>query len=252
VSADWSALDEIGGTPATRASAGYEDRAAALQELVRDAHVYLTEGLGTDFDPLVVVADATDWARGGDASPYGIPFATQERLELVIPADQRENFLIDVYAAHGPRESAERFADLIAVHELAHLHLVEMGLDLPSGWLDEFLATYLASCFLAVHRPDDAALWYDLSRAAAEGVSPEHRSLEVLDELYFGVGPENYIWYQNALTLMVERVQAALGLDFALRLKSAGLGPDSDSATMLAAAEKTYPGFEAWAASLRG
>ena len=183
MSADWTALVEIGGTPATLASAGYEDRAAALQELVRDAHVYLTQGLDTDFAPLVVVADRTDWARGGDETPpYGIPYASDDGLELVIPADPRENFLVDVYAAHGSRKSAERFADLIAVHELGHLHVREMGLDLPSGWLCEFMATYLACCFLVAHRPEDAALWYTLSRAHAEGVSPEHRSLEVLDE----------------------------------------------------------------------
>jgi hypothetical protein len=253
VSADWTALDDIGGTPATRASSGYEDRAVALQELVRDAHGYLTQGLGTDFSPRVVVADRTDWARGGDETPpYGIPYASDEALDLVIPADPRENFLIDVYAAFGSRAFAERFADLIAVHELGHLHVREMGLNLPSGWLAEFMATYLACCFFVAHRPEDAALWYALSRAHAEGTSPEHRSLAILDELYFGVGPENYIWYQNTLTLMVERVQAALGLDFVLQLRSSGLGPESDSPTMLAAAEKAYPGFEEWAAALRG
>ena len=83
-------------------------------------------------------------------------------------------------------------------------------------------------------------------------MNPEHRSLEVLDELYFGVGPDNYIWYQNALTLMVERVQVDLGLDFALRLRAAGLTPHSDGPTMLSAAEEVHPGFESWAASLRG
>lgn len=252
MSADWTALDEIGGTPAMLASAGYRDRAVALQGLVHDAHTYLTQGLGTDFAPLVVVADPTDWARNGDeAPPYGIPYASDDGLELVIPADPRENVLIDAYADFGPRESAERFADLIAVHELGHLHVREMGLDLPMGWLNEFMATYLSCCFLVAHRPEDAALWYALSRAHAEGVRPEHRSLEVLDELYFGVGADNYYWYQNTLTLMVERVHAALGLDFALRMRSAGLGPDTDSQTMLAAAEVVHPGFEAWAASLR-
>ena len=253
MSADWTPLDEIGGRPATRASAGYEVRAAVLQELVRDAHAYLTQGLGTGFAPLVVVADPTDWERGGDdAPPYGIPYASDDGFELVIPAEPRENFLVDAYAAHGTRESAERFADLIAVHELGHLHVREMGLDLPPGWLVEFMATYLASCFLVAHRPEDASLWYALARAHAEGTNPEHRSLEVLDELYFGVGPDNYIWYQNALTLMVERVQVDLGLDFALRLRSAGLGSHSDGRTMLAAAENVYPGFESWANSLRG
>ena len=205
MSADWTALDEIGGRPATRASAGYEDRAAMLQELVRDAHAYLTQGLGTGFAPLVVVADPTDWDRGGDdAPPYGMPYASDDGFEVVIPAEPRENFLVDAYAAHGTRESAERFADLIAVHELGHLHVREMGLDLPPGWLVEFMATYLASCFLVARRPEDASLWYALARAHAEGTNPEHRSLEVLDELYFGVGPDNYIWYQDALTLMVD------------------------------------------------
>jgi hypothetical protein len=37
-----------------------------------------------------------------------------------------------------------------------------------------------------------------------------------------------------------------------LRLRLAGLAPQSDGPTMLAAAERTYPGFEAWSASLRG
>jgi hypothetical protein len=127
-----------------------------------------------------------------------------------------------------------------------------MGLDLPPGWLVEFLATYLGCCFLVASRPEDASLWYALARAHAEGVNPEHRSLEMLDELYFGVGPDNYIWYQNTLTLMVERVQVDLGLDFALRLRAAGLTAHSDGPTMLAAAEKVHPGFESWAASLRG
>ena len=201
---------------------------------------------------MVVVADPADWARAGDeAPPYGIPYASDDGPELVIPADPRENFLVDVYAAHVPRESAERFTDLIAVHELGHLHLRQMGLDLPLGWLGEFLATYLACCFLVAHRPADAALWYSLSRAHAEAVTPTHRSLEELDELYLGVGPDDYLWYQSTFTLMVERVQPVLGLDLALRLRSAGLGADSDGPTMLAAAEQTFPGFEAWAQSLR-
>lgn len=249
--ADWTSVAEIGGTPSTRASEGFAERATELQARVHEAHAYLTAGLGTDFDPLVIVADPTDWALGEDeAPPYGIPYATDE-LELVIPADPTQNFLVDTYAAFGSRESAERFADLIAVHELGHLHVGELRLELPQGWLSEFLATYLACCFLTAHRPEDAALWYTLSRAHAEGFVPEHRSLETLDELYFGVGPDTYIWYQNTLTLMVERVVPDLGLDFALRLRSSGLGSDSDTRTTLAAAESIHPGFEAWAASLR-
>lgn len=248
----WTALELIGGAPTTRASTGYPDRAAGVQELVRAAHGYLRSGLGTDFEPLLIVADQADWALAGDeAPPYGIPYASDTELDLVLPADLSDNFLVDTYAAFGPRQAAERLADLIAVHELGHLHVRELGLDLPQGWLGEFLATYLSYCFLSAHRPDDAATWLSLSREALAAVTPVHRSLEVLDELYFGVGPDNYIWYQNQLTVMVDRVHAELGIDFVLRLRSAGLGPDSDGPSMLAAAAGIYPGFESWAAGLR-
>ena len=250
--ARWDGLAEIGGVPSTLSSPGREMRATALQGLVRDAHHYLVMSLGNDFAPLVVVVDESDWAKGGeDAPPYGIPYASHSDLELVVPADPQRNPLIDTYARHAPRNSAERFADLIAIHELGHLHLRASGLDLPPGWLGEFMATDLACCFLVEHRPEDAALWYSLSRAHAEATTPRHRSLEMLDELYFGVGPDNYIWYQNELTRMVEQVQAACGLEFALRLVSAGLGPTSDGPSMLAAAERAHPGFRTWAASLR-
>ena len=249
--ADWTTLEEIGELPTTLASSGYEERAAWLQSLVRDAHRYLSESLGTDLAPRVIVASPADWGLGGDETPYGIPYATYEHHEVVIPADPSENFLVDTFAAFAPRESAERFADLIAVHELGHLHAHAMGLDLPGGWLTEFLASYLLYCFLAEHRPADRALWYELSRDQAARTVPVHRSLETLDELYFGVGADNYIWYQSTLSLMVDQVHAELGVEFVLRLRSAGLGPDSDGASMLAAAEQVHPGFDAWAASLR-
>ncbi|HEY3531403.1 MAG TPA: hypothetical protein VGK78_19830 [Nocardioides sp.] len=246
-------VSEIGGTPTTRASTGYEQRARDLQELVGDAHRYLADGLGTDFSPIVMVLDQTDWMMGGDdAPPYGIPYAADEGFDLVVPADPTRNFLVDIYAASGSRKSAERFADLIAVHELGHLHTRAMGLTLPQGWLSEFLATYLACCFLVAHRPEDASLWFTLARARTDGAGPEHRSLEALDELYFGVGAENYIWYQDALSVKVGHVQADMGLDFARQMRSAVLTPDSDTRTTLAAAENIHPGFEAWAAALGG
>jgi hypothetical protein len=252
VDVDWTAVGQIEGLPATRASAGFTDRAADIQELVRDAHHYLTRGLGTDLSPEVLVLDPTDWLIAGDeAPPYGIPYASDEGWELVVPADPTHNFLVDIYAESGSREAAERFADLIAVHELGHLHARAMGLSLPNGWLSEFVATYLACCFLAARRPADATLWFDLARRRTRGARPEHHALETLDELYFAVGPENYIWYQDTLSVMVEKVHPANGLDLVRQLGSAGLTEDSDTRATLAAAEAIHPGFEAWGASLR-
>ncbi|KQW49369.1 hypothetical protein ASC77_11895 [Nocardioides sp. Root1257] len=248
---DWTTLAEIAGEPRTRASVGYEDRAAELQELVGDSHAFLSGHLGTDFAPSVVVADARGWSLGGDEIPYGIPYASDNGFDLVIPADPAGNFLVDAYAEVGSRASAERFADLIAVHELGHLHAREMGLDVPQGWLVELVATYLSYCFLAEQRPADAEIWHRLAQARVDSVTPEHRSLETLDELYFGVGAENYIWYQDALTVMAVRVHAVLGIGFATALRATGIGPESSGPELLAAADRVFPGFEEWAAELR-
>lgn len=247
----WAGLVAIPGLPTTHASAGHEDRARELQDLARDAHAYLGEVLGNGFSPTLVVAAPDDWADNEDGAPYGIPYASETELVVVIPATAEDNPLVDTYARVASREDAARFADLIAVHELGHLHVRETGLDLPLGWLGELTATYLSYCFLAAHRPADAALWVRVSRDHAAAVTPAYRSLEDLDEIYFDVGPENYIWYQDTLTAMVEEVHAARGPAFVLRLRDAGLTPASDTATTLAAAEAIHPGFERWAETLR-
>ena len=102
----WHTLPVVSGFPTTRASVGYDERAAVLQELIRDSHLYLTEGLGTDFEPELVVVDRADWSLGGDATPpYGIPYASELGFELVIPADPRENLLVDAYAEFEERSA---------------------------------------------------------------------------------------------------------------------------------------------------
>ena len=249
---DWAALIEIPGTPTTRSSTGYGGHAAELQALVRDAHTYLSGALGTSFAPLVVVVTPDDWREGEEDVPYGIPYASDDELALVIPAEPDANPLVDTYAEFGTREEAARFADLIAVHELGHLHVREMGLELPQGWLGEFVATYLSYSFLSAHRPTDAELWLRLSREHADAATPAHRSLEDLDEVYFGVGPDNYIWYQNTLSVMVDAVHSQRGIHFALALRSASLTSESDTAATLAAAEAICPGFQKWADGLCG
>jgi hypothetical protein len=248
----WAWLAELPGTPSTRASAGYAERAAALQTLAGAAHSYLCDALGTSFDPLVVVATPADWDEGEDGAPYGIPYASDTELVVVIPAEADGNPLVDDYARVASRADAARFADLIAVHELGHLHVRELGLELPSGWLGEFVATYLSSCFLAAHQPADAELWHRLSADHAAASTPTERSLERLDDVYFGVGPTDYVWYQDTLSNRVAPVRDAVGVDFVLGLRSAGLTPQSTTAETLAAAEALCPGFEDWAASLRG
>ena len=127
-------------------------------------------------------------------------------------------------------EAAGRFADLIAVHELGHLHAHQLPIPTEQGWLSEFLATYLSYSFLSAHRPDDAGLWFRMSDAHAAWTSSDHTSLEDLDELYFGVGPEAYFWYQSTLSVMIERVHASAGIGFvrelaAARIPRAGTDP---------------------------
>ena len=98
--------------------------------------------------------------------------------------------------------------------------------------------------------PRTRPLWQEGAEASRAEPIPTHVSLEDFNRLYFGVGPDNYGWYQGRFQERVAQVQAKSGLGFIRALKSSGAASESDFAQQLQKLETLEPGFEAWAASL--
>jgi len=160
---------------------------------------------------------------------------------------------IDRYDAQRPfqpsvqlQRRAAEFATRAAGHVFAHAY----GIPMSQSWLAEFVASYLAYDTLRAISPEDAALWQEGAEASRAEPIPTHVSLEDFNRLYFGVGPDNYGWYQGRFQERVAQVQAKSGLGFIRALKSSGAASERDFAQQLQKLETLEPGFEAWAASL--
>lgn len=260
-------LATLGGDPPVLHGKDYATRAATLQRQLHAAQAHMDRALGLHRPFTLVLVGEADWLRGCLQQPYGIPYATFDG-NYVFMAGDADNFASRAYAAVGPmlapelRTRIERhgrtfevasrhFADLIGFHEVGHLHAGAYGVHKDHDWLGEFVASYLAYDALLATRPEDATLWQDMNVAFSSGPPPAHTSLEDFNRLYFGVGPENYGWYQGMFQRRVAEVHARRGIGFIKALKAAGIADETDDAALLRKLDAIEPGFGAWADSLR-
>jgi hypothetical protein len=253
-------------------SSGFSHRAAELQALIESGRHFFQDSLGLRAHVNLAVLSQADWSRLTDV-PYTIPFYSAGEAVIFLPATTAGP-IVDDYLSNQPRLPAARLArirdagfdfedgahamvDLIGYHELGHLYTRAYGIQPPSPWMHEFLATYFAYAYLRRTQPHLAELW-DGMVAAPPDARPPHTSLADFDRLYFGVGPENYFWYQGVFATRVTEVFDRHGLGFLSAVRESF--PASDNGTqpppayssdeVFAALERIDPGFMAWAERL--
>src|SRR5690606_18911481 len=106
-------------------------------------------------------------------------------------------------------DASRRYVDLVGLHELGHVFAGAYGIRVQSKWFNEWLATYFCYAFLRAHRPLDAHLWEGILQGYVDAVQPEHRTLDAFEQIYFGVGARNYVWYQARFQQSVAQVYDA-------------------------------------------
>jgi hypothetical protein len=245
-------------------------RATALRELIEEAMAYFDAELGVQAPLNLAVLSRSQWESLGLGQPYGIPgvagqppvifmpatddgLAAEDALSLkdrVAPATRQR-----LAAANGSYEAAaRRYVDAVGLHELGHVYQRRLGIRANCLWLDELLATYFAYAFMRERRPLLAALWDDILQAYTEAVQPAHRNLADFDRLYFGVGAQNYVWYQAQFQRLVRAGFEARGLALLRDLRSAFATPVASPLApdvILQRLEPHLPGARAWAAALQ-
>lgn len=244
-------------------------RATALRALIEDAAAYFRDTLGVEAELHLAVLTREQWQAVIRGQPYGIPgvagrppvifmpatddgLATTDALALkdrVAPSTLRR--LAD--AGFSYEAAAARYVDLVGLHELGHVFTHQYGIRPDSRWLDELLATYFAYAYLRARRPDLVPLWEGVLQAYVDAVRPAHRSLADFDRLYFGVGAQNYVWYQAQFQVLVTRVYAARGLDLLRELRGAFAATSSvtpGAPLIVQRLEPLMPGIREWADAL--
>ena len=140
----------------------------------------------------------------------------------------------------------QRYAHLVALHELGHVAVRQLNVKVPADWFGEFLATYVGYTYLLDQRPADAKWWTEVNAELVKRITPRHVALH---DIGAGVGLENYIWYQASLHGRVHEVADRMRWSFIERLAEVS---SATAESLVHDLEAVAPGFLAWAERYHG
>lgn len=256
-------LGEISGRIHTYYSEGFEDRARDLQHTLDAEAAFFHERLEVNLSTQLAVLNRDHWGETAGTLPYGILFVTESPAIVFLPAESGGP-VADDFRKLRPTEAnpawigeaglsfdqaAGRMVDLIAFHEIGHVVHRALNVGESNSWFKEFFATYLSYCFLRQERPEMAGIWNGMMQLKAASTRPDYTTLADFEALVFGVGLENYIWYEAQFQVRAHEVYEAMGLGFVEHV-SRVYPKDEDSIEphkLLERLEEAVPGFLDWA-----
>lgn len=248
---------------------GYEDKALRLRSLVEEGMNFYADSLAVQAPLHLAVLTKEQWERVITWQPYGFPGVAGSPPVAFLPATDdgvAANDALSIRAAvspasvriieasgHSYEEGSRRYVDLVGLHELGHTYSSAYGIRSSHKRLGELLASYFAYAFLRQHQPKKAQLWDGILQSYLDAVRPQYTSLDDFERLYFGVGPQNYVWYQAKFQEMARRAYDARGLGFLREVRAAFPRTETVPVSMdtaLERLERIQPGFRAWAEEL--
>jgi hypothetical protein len=253
-------------------SAGYETRAQDLATLIEDALRVYEDKLKIRPDFSVAVLTRPDWERVEKGTPFGLPSVSPPPHVVLLPATHDGVVLKDLLARRGKaspttlrmleqsgfsfEQGAEKFVDLISLHELGHVLTLAYGIRPPSRWANEFFATYFGFAYLRQAHPRLATLFVAMTSELQyrDADKPRYTSLEDFDRLYSQVGSANYGWYQSSFVGRVAQVYDLKQLTFLEEVRTAypqGTSEGQSPRAVLERLEQICPGFVTWGESLK-
>ncbi len=265
-STDTTDLDELEGYSfAVLYSDGQADRARHMAELCERAMAYMDTVLGFRPAMELKVLSAGDWSAHTDFPVYGMPHPLRDTTLILAAEDNAmwRSFLPDptqlppdlaaemrnAYGMPDGSTSAQRFFDLLCLHELAHLYHLQRPVRFPRSWSSELFANMFLHSFIAEREPEllPALTVFPAMVVAAGKDGYAFTTLEQLQANYELIAKEhskNYGWYQckwhRAAADIYEEGGVAALRDF-WDLFSIPHGPMEDAALAELLHDKVHP-----------
>ncbi len=250
-------------------SPGSENRALELRAMIEDAMQFYERRLQIKEEINLAVLTPEQWRQVGLQVPYGVPNVSSSPRVIFLPAttdnaatkanlglkDRLSRATLKKIEASGYtyEEGATKSVDLLGLHELGHVYAAAFGINAANKWLDEFLATYFAYAYLRQRKPKLARLWDGMSKAYVDGIQPKHSALKDFERLYFGVGLDNYGWYQAKFLIKAAQIYESKKLRLLREIRKAFPQSEVEPISLeigLKRVEKISPGFIAWSKDL--
>jgi hypothetical protein len=243
-------------------STSTREQAGRLADRCARAYSYLGELLAFRPRCALLVLNRADWSErasnpayvmpyydAGNLFLHGEPSDLTAQLEAVVSsaptAAVRE--LDQVYGTGADR--LEPFADMLAVHELAHAFHDGVPFVFPRSWLMELFADMALYAFVAAEEPDRLLHFETLPRVALQHrlLRPVARDLRHFEAYYPDIEALTYVWYQFRFTMMAKGVIDAAGPTALRRLWDAFAVSDEQLAHVLG--DQVHPDAGRWLAS---
>lgn len=217
-------------------SEGTEERARALGRRVAEARAWLDDVLGASPHVVVSAVAAADWSRITDFPVYGFPhFVGDDTIAVGGEPAPVFDHLVELtwsgispelrdrmHATYGDPPRVQPFADLLVVHELAHLYHHQAGFWFPQRWLAELFANVCLDGYVSECAPELAETLRVFPQCASgmdDAVIVERELERMAQSLESGpTGPLNYAWFQMNLHQAAARVWAHGGVSTLQRL----------------------------------
>lgn len=164
-------------------SPGYDARAHILGTLVNSAYRWLSGWLGVEMAFTLSILRRENWEVMRRV-PYGYPHSNPSRMTIFVPARYPPRLVVRLQSlveSANPELQASvlegfptvdasifRFLDMVAVHELGHLFISALQLDLGTRWLTEFVADLFATAYFAEVSPASLPFWLGWARLQTE------------------------------------------------------------------------------------
>ena len=256
-------LASLSGFPfEVRTSASTLEQAGRLADRCVTAYSYLGELLAFQPRCALVVLSRADWSERASNPLYGMPYYSAGNLFLAGEPSDLIARLEDM-ASSAPPVAAQAldqvygtganrlvpFADMLAVHELAHAFHDGVPFQFPRSWLMELFANMALCTFVVANEPDRALHLETLPRVALENclLKPVARDLRYFEAFYPDIEPLTYVWYQFRLTMMAKGLIDAAGPSALRRLWDAFALSDEQLAGVLGS--RVHPAAGQWLAS---
>lgn len=251
-------------------SSGYEKRALELSGMVEDMLRFYEKKLDIKEQVNLAVITPEQWRQVGLQVPYGVPNVQGPPYLIFMPA-LTDNATVQATLSLKPKTSAAtlkkindsgftfeegaiKSVDLLSLHELGHVLSRTYGINPANKWLNEFLATYFAYAYLKNRYPKLAQLLEAMSDAFIDGITPKYNSLNDFERLYFGVGLDNYGWYQAKFHVKAAQIYKKQKLKFLKKMKKSFPLSEKDPISLETALErldKISSGFTIWSTELK-
>jgi len=232
----YSALNELAGYSfPVYASPETESRAQAIATRCERAYRFFSKMLNRNAEIHALILGPEHWDKFASFPIFGMPHYVDmhtlvvagqesEMWKMVVPpmeylpSDMAQT-LRKVYGQADGSVSVASFMDLLALHEMLHLFINQatdtMDFHLPRRWVVELF------CNLGLHAymENEESTKLELLTAYPQAIVTlgyqhlAHKTLDDFEQLYGGMEPPNFAWYQCQLHVAARHIYDAGGIE---------------------------------------